>query len=379
MSRKKIPLIAAVLTVLLIAGCKESAPARHFKKITLSGLVGFGIGDMSGSEVKKGVKVESDREYELEKRSLADIDVQGLDTPVELRLREKTRFQIRGVEDDQGIKTAEVRITQGAALISQGQGKDGLRVLTPSLVVLGKKGQFEVEVLDAGHTRVTAFDGDVRVRRRIPEIENLPPEIVSASPELQSVLAALDQNAVPLKKSETLDFRESGAARAADNTGVTRILDAIRRSGVDSAKIVRGELSAEDKARLAAALREGYGESEEQRTTNGKSIIEFSSVATGNKSQNDAEAARRRASYGEDAAAELALRRESSAREEALRNQQREVRMEQALRKKAQTILLVGGGTLRGVFFEEGGFYYVNTIEKGRIRVPFSSVDAVQF
>ena len=148
---------------------------------------------VQGKELSEKANVPENFPLETAKRSRAELVIKSGQSNLRIVLKSNTVFQFKSAGEIHS-PGFQARLSRGRALLDlrlNDKAKKRFILNTPftQTIVTGTK--FSLSAEKKG-TRLTVYEGRVKQRLRIKELEQLPPEILDKSPVLREVLTTLE-------------------------------------------------------------------------------------------------------------------------------------------------------------------------------------------
>lgn len=297
----------------------------------------------------------------------------------ELRLRSQAQANFWTLRPDhfelelsRGVVFAQMDPADGDSSFGR---RPGLVIRTTRTVSSISGTKFSIELNDPGDARLSTYEGNVRFRRRLAALEELPPEVVAGSAPLTEALKILEQAAVLVAAGAESEVTRSDFER---RIGLARLLLAALELPAVSGLRGKTDASVEDIRTAQKALSDFFADAGKKS----QAIEEFRSAF------GDAPLVRNVAPFDLDerqASLETMSDAEREARYEELRARvgsmdraafQREAR--QALGRSPQEIRLKSGEIVYGSVFGVEGRYKVYTAGGIRMLAP-EEIEEIKF
>ncbi|MCE9597376.1 MAG: FecR domain-containing protein, partial [Spirochaetia bacterium] len=206
-----------LLAFVSIPSCKDKS-RNASQTANITGLVLFKIGtvQVAGQPVEIGAIIQAREKITVGPQSLVDIQVRDMDSSITLRLQQNSVLSLAGSKSSDGL-TLSPKLTQGSLLaqVKKLDSSESLHVRLPSAVAAVRGTQFQATVDASGNSQIDVHSGKVAVRPR-SNFEDLPAGLVEKTPELQSLVTALE-------KSETI--LETGKSAVVDSKASDRLIE----------------------------------------------------------------------------------------------------------------------------------------------------------
>lgn len=371
-------LLAAAAALVLYVNLGRSAPSEN---AAMSAVVLFAAGDVRTQTraLTTGDILRDHETLSVGEGSLCDIQIREAESAMSIRVRSGTQASFSARKSREKTFFI-VKVNSGtlAARVQKLGPRESVEFVTPTSVASVRGTKVEIEVAGDGTIKAAVYEGKVHLRLRLPEIDDLPPEVLSESEKLGKIVDTLEKNGV------SLDAGQSGTVSAAavntlrENPTIKVIIESPDLKQVrDKKQPTKAEIEKAVKsadAALSGTKAEALASSVQESVKAGIAQQALTKPEMDAKLKEidellDIEIGRLRD----------ALRAAEAAKE---RNQQlRDVlmaRIEAVLGKPAETVVLTDGTRLRGVVIRVGDMYHVVNAE-GRKEVPVGQVDRIEF
>lgn len=329
-------------------------------------VVTFVVGEVkiSDKKVNLGARLNLGETISLAGKSVCDIQVIGLETEVSIRLRENSEFTLKY---EKGKKTFNPILKIGSALLKVNKLKQNESVeLFSPVNVAGVRGtSFEVKI--SNDTSLTSvLEGAISEKRRIPELESIPIEVIEKSPALKLLKTNLDKETV-------LNSGDSSKSKT-DNTAY------LKKTGVfDLVQTIIEDLA--QKKDMVSILKSVETKSAKidlkKIETVNDTIFEVSKISSDDLNSKLKEAEEILVIEKEKLNDESKLNKEIS---NSLASKKDIIlkRLEEVMGRKSEELKLKNGKSIRGIVLQESGKYTIITPD-GKFEYPESEVEGVSF
>lgn len=191
--------------ILLGSGC---TPKREPE--TFQGMILFKKGQitLNSIETKKGDLVPKESEIISGDTSHADIQIIEPKTEVVIRVQQNSKLLFQNSLLD-GKEKKSVLLKTGSALynVESKLQKDEIHFTSP-VTAIGVRGtKFTFAVSEEGNTKLHLLEGFAVYRLHIPEIENLPVEIISSNLDLKRKIEFIEKKEILLSQGEFIEIQ----------------------------------------------------------------------------------------------------------------------------------------------------------------------------
>lgn len=347
----------------------------------LSAVVLFAAGDVHTERrgLATGDIIKDGETLSVGAGSVCDLQIRESESTTLLRVRGGTQLSFAGIRT-QGRPRVSVKINSGnvTARVNRLSPHEAIQFHTPTTVASVRGTKLEIDVSPDGTVKTTVYEGNVHLRIRLPEIDDLPSDLLSTSEKLSSVAAAVEAAGISVRPGQSASLSPDAANMLGTTTAVKIIIEQ------PEVKQLRGKTqpSKADVDKAAKSLDEALQSTAVEALV--LSVNQSMQQRTQRITINPSESAAKLKEIDELLEIEIGRLRDELRAAEAVkeRNQKlREVlmaRIEEVLGKPAETVVLTDGTKLRGVVVRVGDAYHVINAE-GRKEVPVGQVDRIEF
>ncbi len=351
--------------------------------VGLTAVVLFKVGTVTagGRELSVGDILPAGAVVNVPRQSLCDLQVRETQGEIVIRLSPETEFALSGYRRE-GTLYVRSNLPRGRAQLHVGRlpSREEVFVVAPTAVATVRGTRYEVSARGR-ETRVAVDEGAAAARVSLPEISELPVEIVQGSRVLRAVESVLREFEVVLGPGEFIIIRREisrailAAAPAFAETlnnpalaayrGIPRVDPTRSRSAaqfVDAVYPDQEKLNA-----LLAVIRRVLGETRSRKGRGSEAELRS------RLREYDQLIAVNRAALADSPRVQEAVRLRNQNRREGLMKE-----IERVMSKSAETLILKDGRRVRGVIITENGTYIVLTPE-GRAIHAAEQVEGVDF
>ncbi len=214
-----------IFIIFVLLGVLHCTPKKPID--TLLGLVLFKKGNLIANEtpLQKGDRVAKDMTLKVQEDSFADIQIIEPKTEIVIRMKSNSELVLNShlVE-----KTEQKVLVQKMGNVlynieSKVEPKE-IKFVTPT-VSLGVRGtQFSISVDENSNTRLHLLSGFAVYRLYIPELEHLPPQIVSTNLDLKRKIEFLQKKEILLSQGEFIEIQASAKEELLEELGIRSLL-----------------------------------------------------------------------------------------------------------------------------------------------------------
>lgn len=218
-------IILKKIIIFVLLGVLHCAPQKPID--TLLGLVLFKKGNLMGNEsaLQKGDRVSKDIVLKVSEESFADIQIIKPETEIVIRMKSNSELVLNSQLLEQAEKKVIVQ-KMGNVLYNIESKVDPkeIKFVTPT-TALGVRGtRFSIAIDEKGNTRLHLLAGFAVYRLYIPELENLPPQIISTNLDLQRKIAFLQKKEILLSQGEFIEIQASTKEQLLEELGIRSLL-----------------------------------------------------------------------------------------------------------------------------------------------------------
>jgi phage tail sheath protein FI len=188
------------------------------------GVVVFVKGDVKigNKKLKMGEKLINGETIKTGEKSSCDIQVTSTSSPVVVRIKEKSTFQLNETiqGDEKQLKSV---IDSGKAVfnVSRLNSKEKMEVVTPTQTCGVRGTKFEMGVKSTGKERTLVTEGKVSTKIRIGKLEGLN----SDNGAISEIASTIDKNASELEAGAFANYSKNDSEEFLKQTGLQEIVD----------------------------------------------------------------------------------------------------------------------------------------------------------
>lgn len=379
--------VFAVLVVLAASGLLYSCDSKRepvSQKADAQAVVLFAIGDVkvNSRSISPGDIIHTGDLVQLKDRSTCDLQFQSPHSGLVVRLANKTEFlfSARAIQE---VNRLNLELNSGNALIDvqKLEKNQEVQMVAPAAVAAVRGTRFEVDVNEEGSATTRVFEGKVAVRTRIPEAEDLPPEVIESSEVLTQTIQSLEKKEVVLEEGkQTTISAEQSRELLAGEPELKEVLASEEIASIRNVQVDR------EKGKQAGHRIDELLENKNKSAQDIKSNLEKSPLPAPEKVEpiSEPEMKKKLEQYEELISIDQnRLKNEKEIRKAVQeRNQEQRAnlqkRIEKIFDKKSETLILRGGRKIHGVIYQQGSDYVVLTVE-GKKHINGKDVEGFAF
>ncbi|HMW03600.1 MAG TPA: FecR domain-containing protein [Leptospiraceae bacterium] len=223
--------IILIIIFIILGNCSGKEKEYHPRAVVI-----FRTGDVrtTAKSLALGDEITDTDLVMVGGKSVCDLQMIGTETLAVIRIKEYSKFKLKGVQVG-FTKTNNFIVDSGSAMLNVSKlgRNEEVNASTPTLTAGVRGTKYDLNVAPNGNSKVNVVEGSVSMKVRVPELEKYSRTEIKQSKTLSAVDDALESKEIVIESGKSSQVPKSVSTKILKDTGLETVIKKDSASEVD--------------------------------------------------------------------------------------------------------------------------------------------------